>query len=137
VQRTRVTLTSRNGAIPITVTNASSQRLIVVLRLSSPRVDLPKMSEPFTVNPKEQVTRRLEVGTRTTGTFPIRVDVFTPDGRVNIARDQVTLVSTAFNRVALILAGGAGGFLLLWWGRKTGWRRRRIDPPAKTPDGAS
>lgn len=137
VQRTRVTLTSRNGAIPITVTNAGDQRLTVVLRLSSPRVDLPSTSEPFTVNPKEQVTRRVEVGTRATGTFPIRVDVFTPDGRVNIARDQVTLVSTAFNRVALILAGGAGGFLLLWWGRKTGWRRRKVEPPAKTPDDAS
>lgn len=135
VQRTRVTLTSRRGAIPITVTNGSSQRLIVVLRLSSPRVDLPNLSEPFTVNPKEQVTRRVEVGTRTTGTFPIRVDVYTPDGKVNIARDQVTLVSTAFNRVALVLAGGAGGFLLLWWGRKTGWRRRR--PPAKEPESAS
>jgi hypothetical protein len=134
VQRTRVTLTSRQGAIPITVTNGSSQRLIVVLRLSSPRVDLPNLSEPFTVNPKEQVTRRVEVGTRTTGTFPIRVDVYTPDGKVNIARDQVTLVSTAFNRVALVLAGGAGGFLLLWWGRKTGWRRRR---PAKEPENAS
>ncbi|HZD00211.1 MAG TPA: hypothetical protein VFA46_08435, partial [Actinomycetes bacterium] len=59
------------------------------------------------------------------------------DGKVNVARDQVTLVSTAFNRVALILAGGAGGFLLLWWGRKTGWRRRKGDPPAKTPEGAS
>src|SRR5262245_36590361 len=137
VQRTRVTLTSRHGAIPITVTNGSSQRLIVVLRLSSPRVDLPSISEPFTVNPKEQVTRRVDVGTRTTGTFPIRVDVFTPDGMVNVARDQVTVVSTAFNRVALILAGGAGGFLLLWWGRKTGWRRRKVDPPARTPDGAS
>jgi hypothetical protein len=137
VQRTRVTLTSRRGAIPITVTNASSQRLTVVLRLSSPRVDLPDLSEPFTVNPKEQVTRRVEVGTRTTGTFPIRVDVYTPDGKVNIARDQVTLVSTAFNRVALVLAGGAGGFLLLWWGRKTGWRRRRTDPPAKAPESVS
>jgi hypothetical protein len=137
VQRTRVTLTSRKGAIPITVTNASDQRLTVVLRLSSPRVDLPSMSEPFTVNPKEQVTRRVEVGTRTTGTFPIRVDVFTPDGKVNVARDQVTLVSTAFNRVALILAGGAGGFLLLWWGRKIGLRRRRVEPPAKTPEGVA
>jgi hypothetical protein len=137
VQRTRVTLTSRRGAIPITVTNASSQRLIVVLRLSSSRVDLPDLSEPFTVNPEEQVTRRVEVGTRTTGTFPIRVDVYTPDGKVNIARDQVTLVSTAFNRVALVLAGGAGGFLLLWWGRKTGWRRRRTDPPAKAPESVS
>jgi len=51
--------------------------------------------------------------------------VLTPDGRFQIGQDgQVMLVSTAFNRVALILAGGAVGFLLLWWGRKTGWRRR-------------
>ena len=137
VQRTRVTLTSRNGAIPITVTNAGTQRLTVVLKLSSPRVDLPPTSEQFTVNGKEQVTRRVEVGTRATGTFPIRVDVFTPDGKVNIARDQVTLVSTAFNRVALILAGSAGGFLLLWWGRKTGWRRRGGGKTVKPPEGAS
>jgi uncharacterized protein DUF6049 len=137
VQRTRVTLTSRRGAIPITVTNAGTQRLTVVMKLSSPRVDLPPISEQFTVNGKEQVTRRVEVGTRTTGTFPIRVDVFTPDGKVNIARDQVTLVSTAFNRVALILAGSAGGFLLLWWGRKTGWRRRGSGKAAKPPEGAS
>jgi hypothetical protein len=126
VQRTRVTLTSRHGAIPITVTNSGDQRLTVVLRLSSPRVDLPPVSDSFTLDPREHVTRRVEVGTRTTGTFPIRVEVLTPDGKVRIVQNgQVTLVSTAFNRVALILAGGAAGFLLLWWGRRTGWRRRR------------
>jgi Family of unknown function (DUF6049) len=130
VQRTRVTLTSRHGAIPITVTNSGDQRLTVVLRLSSPRVDLPPVSDSFTLNPREHVTRRVEVGTRTTGTFPIRVEVLTPDGKVHIVQNgQVTLVSTAFNRVALFLAGGAAGFLLLWWGRRTGWRRRRPDEP--------
>jgi hypothetical protein len=132
VQRTRVTLTSQHGAIPITVTNAGDQRLTVVLRLSSPRVDLPPVGDSFTLNPREHVTRRVEVGTRTTGTFPIRVEVLTPDGKVRIVQNgQVTLVSTAFNRVALFLAGGAAGFLLLWWGRRTGWRRRR---PSGPPD---
>jgi hypothetical protein len=125
VQRTRVTLTSQRGAVPITVTNSGDRRLTVVLRLSSPRVDLPPISESFTLNPHEPVTRRVEVGTRTTGTFAIRVEVLSPDGKVRIVQNQLTLVSTAFNRVALILAGGAVGFLLLWWGRKTGLRRRR------------
>jgi hypothetical protein len=134
VQKTRVTLTSRRGAIPITVTNSGDQRLTVVLRLSSPRVDLPPLSESFTLNPREHVTRRVEVGTRTTGTFPIRVEVLTPDGNARIVQNgQVTLVSTAFNRVALVLAGGAIGFLLLWWGRKTGWRRGRPEPEGGEP----
>ncbi len=137
VQRTRVTLTSQRGAIPITVTNSGDQQLRVVLRLSSPRVDLPAVSDSFTLSPHEHVTRRVEVGTRTTGTFPIRVEVLTPDSKVRIVRSgQVTLVSTAFNRVALILAGGAAGFLLLWWGRRTG-RRRRPAGGDRTPPAGS
>jgi Family of unknown function (DUF6049) len=138
VQPTRVTLTSRRGAVPITVTNAGDLRLTVMLRLSSPRVDLPPVGESFTLNPHEQVTRRVEVGTRTTGTFPIRVEVLTPDGRVAIVQNgQVTLVSTAFNRVALVLAGGAAGFLLLWWGRKRGWRRPHGGEPEAPADPAA
>jgi hypothetical protein len=35
-------------------------------------------------------------------------------------------VSTAFNRVALVLSGGAAGFLLLWW--RHGRRRTVRDP---------
>jgi uncharacterized protein DUF6049 len=123
VESTRVTLTARRGTIPITVRNDSAQRLTVVLRLSSPKVDLPpESSEPFVLEPHRRSTQLLGVGTRTTGTFPIRVDVFTADGAEPIAGGEVVLVSTAFNRVALVLSGGAAGFLLLWWRRG----RRRV-----------
>jgi Family of unknown function (DUF6049) len=116
VESTRVTLTARSGTIPITVRNDSAQRITVVLRLSSPKVDLPAAaSEPFVLEPQRRSTQLLEVGTRATGTFPIRVDVLTPDGAEPIANGEVVLTSTAFNRVALVLSGGAAGFLLLWW----------------------
>jgi Family of unknown function (DUF6049) len=118
VDPNRVTLTARRGTIPITVHNDGVQRITVVLRLSSPKVDLPPAaSEPFVLEPHRRSTQLLEVGTRATGTFPIRVDVLTPDGAERIAGGEVVLASTAFNRVALVLSGGAAGFLLLWWRR--------------------
>jgi hypothetical protein len=122
VGTTPVTLTARRGKIPITVTNSSAQRVTVVLRLTSPKVDLPAASESFVLEPRRRTTQLLEVGTRATGTFPIRVDVLTPDGEVEIASGEVRLTSTAFNRVALALTGGAAGLLLVWWG--VGRRRR-------------
>jgi len=123
VGTTPVTLTARRGTIPITVNNASEERVTVVLRLTSPKVDLPAASDPFVLEPGRRTTQLLPVGTRTTGSFPIRVDVLTPDGREVIAAGEVRLVSTAFNRVALGLTGGAVGALLLWWWRSD--RRRR------------
>jgi hypothetical protein len=122
VGTTPVTLTSRRGTIPVTIANDSEERVTVVLRLTSPKVDLPATSDPFVLEPGRRTTQLLPVGTRTTGTFPIQVDVLTPDGEVTIASGEIRLTSTAFNRVALALTGGAAGVLLLWW--RFGRRRR-------------
>jgi Family of unknown function (DUF6049) len=131
VEPTRAVLTARQGTIPVTVTNAGEQRLTVVLRLTSPRVDLPATNQPLVLEPHRRTTQLLQVGTRTTGSFPIRVEVLTPDGKRRVAQADVTVVSTAFNRVALALAGGAAGFLLLWWRR--GQRRRVGQEPGTGP----
>jgi len=115
VGTTPVTLTARRGTIPVTVANDSDERVTVVLRLTSPKVDLPRASDPFELEPRRRTTQLLPVGTRATGTFPIRVDVLTPDRRERIAAGEIRLISTAFNRVALAMTGGAVGVLLLWW----------------------
>ena len=122
VGTTPVTLTARRGKIPITVANNSGERVTVVLRLTSPKVDLPAASEPFVLEPRRRTTQLLQVGTRATGTFPIQVEVLTPDRREAIAEGEIRLSSTAVNRVALALTGGAAGMLLLWW--RFGRRRR-------------
>jgi hypothetical protein len=115
VGTTPVTLTARRGKIPVTVANTSEERVTVVLRLTSPKVDLPAASDPFVLEPGRRTTQLLQVGTRATGTFPIQVEVLTPDRRDAIAGGEIRLSSTAFNRVALALTGGAAGVLLLWW----------------------
>jgi Family of unknown function (DUF6049) len=128
VGTTPVTLTARRGTIPVTVANASNERITVVLRLTSPKVDLPKASDPFVLEPRRRTTQLVPVGTRATGTFPIRVDVLTPDTREPIAAGEIRLISTAFNRVALAMTGGAVGMLLLWW--RFGRRRPGTDGSA-------
>jgi hypothetical protein len=52
VGTTPVTLTARRGTIPITVANDSGERVTVVLRLTSPKVDLPAASDPFVLEPR-------------------------------------------------------------------------------------
>jgi hypothetical protein len=125
VGTTPVTLTARRGTIPVTVANDSDERVTVVVRLTSPKVDLPKTSDLFVLEPRRRTTQLLPVGTRATGTFPIRVDVRTPDRRELIAAGEIRLISTAFNRVALAMTGGAVGVLLLWW--RFGRRRNGTD----------
>ena len=133
VKGATVTLTAREGQIPILVRNDSDQRLTVTLRLAARNIDLVDADqEAFTLDPHTGLTRTVRVSTRSTGRFPLAVVVLTPDGGEGIARAEITVVSTAFNRVALLLAGGAGGFLLVWWGRRLR-RRQRAGVAAPQP----
>src|SRR4029450_9080611 len=139
IPKTRFTLSSRQGPIGIRVVNNSDQRLTLVIRVSSPKVDVPSGNQPlspqFVVEPRSGKIQELQVSTRTPGTFPIQVEAFTPDGAFAVASTEMILTSTAFSRFGLILTGGAAGFLLLWWSRRLGRRggrpsrrRRRGDP---------
>jgi murein biosynthesis integral membrane protein MurJ len=139
IPKTRFTLSSRQGPIGIRVVNNSDQRLTLVIRVSSPKVDVPSGNQPlspqFVVEPRSGKIQELQVSTRTPGTFPIQVEAFTPDGAFAVASTEMILTSTAFSRFGLILTGGAAGFLLLWWSRRLGRRggrpsrRRRRDHP--------
>jgi Family of unknown function (DUF6049) len=119
VRDTAVTLTSRDGKIQVTTTNASDVPVTVRVRLSSPKVDIPQpVSDTITLAPKSGDTQLRQVRTRATGTFPVKVEVLTGDGRVRIADAEIVVRSTALNRVTLVLMVGALVFLLVWWLRK-------------------
>ncbi len=111
-----VTLTSDAGSVPLTVRNTGNQRLSISVRLvsqylrHSPSVDLE-------LAPGESRTLRLQVQLRTTGRFPIRVQLLSPSGRV-IGQDTLIVRSTAYNRVALLITIGAALVLLLVWARR-------------------
>ena len=118
-----LTLTARDGTIPLTITNRSGLPLHVSVRLTSSKLEFP---DGDTIDRTlTQATTRIDlaVRARATGAFPVEVDVVTPDGRRTLATTRYTVRSTAVSGVGLILSGGAGLFLIVWWARH--WRRTR------------
>lgn len=116
-ERSEITLTSQGGVIPLTIRNEADYPVHVRVALKSPRLEFVNgASREVTLEPPGKAFV-FPVRAQTTGRFPVRVEVQTPDGD-SIAESTIVVRSTAYNRVALIITIGAAVFLALWWGRR-------------------
>ena len=118
-----ITLTAREGTVPLTIRNDTGGPVSVRLRFSSANLELPG-GDTLTLALTDQTTRLdIAVRTRTSGAFPFTVDVTSPDGEVLLASTRYSVRSTAVSGVGLALSLGAGLFLVVWWARH--WRQSR------------
>ncbi|HLF99502.1 MAG TPA: DUF6049 family protein [Acidimicrobiia bacterium] len=125
-----VTLTAQRGAIPLTLVNDSGRPLRVRLSLTSDKLLFPGGATHDLVLPPRSTTERFTVEARTSGSFPMVVEVTSPDGNLAIGSFEMTIRSTAVSGVALTVTIGAGLFLAGWWGnhfRKSRRARREDD----------
>jgi hypothetical protein len=123
-ERSEITMTSRNGVIPLTIRNEADYPVRVRVALSSPgRLEFLSGAVRDVVLEPPGEAFVFPVRAQTTGRFPVRIEVQTPDG-VPIAESTISVRSTAYNRVALVVTIGAAVFLALWWGRRFLPRRR-------------
>jgi hypothetical protein len=130
-----ITLTARDGTIPLTITNDSGHDVDVRVRLRSSQLEFPGGTELQLTAVPGQTREDIRVRTRTSGAFSLEVEVTSPDGTIVLDEATFTVRSTTVSGVGLLLSGGAGLFLLIWWARH--WRsarrsRRLVTPP---PDG--
>ena len=112
-----VTLTSESGGgIPVTVSNGADETLHFSVRLVSQHLrETP--SADLELAPGGSETVRFQAQLRSTGKFPVRVQVVTPSGRV-IEQQTLVVRSTAYNRFALFITIGAAFVLLGLWARR-------------------
>ncbi len=126
-----ITMTARNGKLPITILSLSDEPLTVMLQVQSDALEFPGSSTsgiaqfPLTLH-KGTTIKILTVRARTSGAFPLYVSVLSGDGSLALIQTKLQVQSTALNGVGIILSVGAGLFLVAWWGRHA-WRARR-DP---------
>jgi len=125
----QITLTARDGTIPLTLTNDTGQNVQVAVQLDSSQLSFPNGDTITNVVLQPGNTRLdLDVRTRTSGAFPLDITVTTPDGGLILDTTTFTIRSTAVSGAGIFLSAGAGLFLMLWWARhwRTTKRSRRL-----------
>jgi hypothetical protein len=131
-ERVTITLTAREGTVPLTIRNDTGGPVQVQVHLRSSRLELPG-GDSFAMTLSETTTRvDIAVKTRSSGSFPIDVEVTSPDGRVALAATRYSVRSTAVSGVGVVLSAGAGLFLVVWWARH--WREHRRSTKLVQPD---
>jgi len=114
----KVTLTSRDGTVPLTVDNISDGRgldalpMTIILQLSSN--DKTKLRsaarQSLTIEPGTKQQVEISVSSDAAGSFPVVVQVLTPDGKRLTAQPTRILVrSTAYGAIATAITYGAVG----------------------------
>jgi hypothetical protein len=113
-----ITLTSRTGAgVPVTVTNSAEEALRVsVLLRSSHLVSTTSYDLELPPGASQDVTFRVDP--RSTGRFQIELSVVAPGGRRLGEPLEITVRSTAYNQIALIITIAAAVMLLALWVRR-------------------
>jgi hypothetical protein len=109
-----ITLASRRGTIPITISNGLDQAVRVRLRVAadSARITAPDTAV-HTVDARRNVTESVTAVVNQAGLFPVTAQLLTPDGRPYGQPVQLRLRSTAYGELALGITGGALAVLLI------------------------
>jgi hypothetical protein len=125
-----ITLTARTGEIPVTFQNNTGKPVRVVVKIESDKLDFPRGTTQTLDLTRLNTTERFPVVARTSGAFPIRITLESPDGNLVVGRGRITIRSTAASGVSVIVALGAAIFLAVWWGRNAmkGRRARGLVP---------
>ncbi len=108
-------LTALRGRIPVTIENLTGGTATVHLSVEQGRVrSTPASAEQdVVVEPGSQVLL-LDVETRSSGSFDVRVSLTTPNG-VALSRNAYKIRSTGVSGVGVTLTLTLLGLLILWW----------------------
>lgn len=117
--RQQITLTAREGQVQLVFANESGKPADVTVELRGDRLEFPGHDDArLLVNLAGSTTRvDLDIRARSSGDAPLDLRVTTPDGRLELARTRITVRTTAFSGVGLVLLGAAALFLAVWWTR--------------------
>ena len=129
-----ITLTSRTAVLPVTILSSAPYTVHAVLSLSSAKLEFPapgtsgstgpSKTDQLVVIDRSTTALRVQVVTRTSGDLPVSVSLTSLDGALVLVRGRLTVRSTAFSVVGVVLTALALAVLLGWWVRSSISRRR-------------
>jgi hypothetical protein len=122
-----ITLTESGATLPITIFSSAPYTITGTLALRSPRLSFPGLVDNrvpgFLLNASSVRTMRVPARALVNGDLPLIVTLYSADGRLVLARAEITVRATGFSYVGVVLTVLAALVLAAWWIRTS--RRRR------------
>jgi Family of unknown function (DUF6049) len=121
-----ITIGQHNARVPITLDSSFPSVIHADLRLSSGEFALSasQVSQPILLA-RKNTEHEVSVTTRTSGVSTLDVELVSPVGKVVLLQGGITIRSTAYSIVAVVISAIALFILLAWWVRTMLRRRRR------------
>ena len=116
VGKIRVTLGGQNGVVPVSVRNGLGQAVTVRLEASAPPADhltIGKFNGLVTVQGHTQRTIKIPVTATQAGTATLTLRLVPPAGRPLLTRSSLTVATTHFGTLAIVIISVALGVFLL------------------------
>jgi len=124
-----VSLTSRTATAPFSFRNTAAYPLRVEVRFIADKARFLDFDdeETTTIVLEPGVTNEnFRVEALSAGSFPLRIEMFSPDGALELRTVDLTMRSTVPSGVGVALTIGAIIVLVAWWGRDLIRGRRRV-----------
>lgn len=119
-----LTLSSRNGSIRLQLRNDEATPLYVRVAVSSPKITIRNRADVVELLPGSTTDVKVPISVRSNGSFPVRVRVTTPAGRVQVVSPAViTARVRAVTGLGQVVSVTLLLVLLAWWW--SSWRRRQ------------
>ncbi|HVS67034.1 MAG TPA: DUF6049 family protein [Mycobacteriales bacterium] len=111
-----VTLTGHGGKVPVTIANTLSAPASITVQLENAgqRLTLPHNGrQHVTIPPNRQTTVDVHATSKTSGVFPLTVQLLTPSGQKYGTPVELYVRSTVYGTITLVITGAATAALLM------------------------
>ncbi len=127
-EKRTLTITSRENKIPVTIRNTSGLPISVVVHIRSKKLAFPQGSSFPALLDEQNTTVQIPVKARTSGSFPVAIEIVTPREQLVVSKQSATVRSTAVSGAGVGITVASALFLALWWASHI--RRSRKKPIA-------
>jgi hypothetical protein len=108
-----VTLTSHGGKVPITISNDLDTPVNVVLKLAANQRLTQNIRRPVPLPAHQQTVVDMHADAKTSGVFPLKLQLLTPKGDKYGDPVEIFVRSTAYGTITLVITGAASAALLV------------------------
>ncbi len=122
-----ISLTSREALVPFSFQNRADYPVRVEVRIVSEKLTVTDFDDGESTTlllAPGVTTREFTLRAQTSGSFPVTIELFSPDGELPLGQTRTSVRATAPTGVGLALMVSAAFFLVAWW-IIDGTRRRR------------